>query len=175
METRGEIMDCRYREVSPVCVGKHRALRPEEMTKEHLIPRHLMRDAKFKAKCRITFNPSEEPNVDISCHKCNNLKNHMADVPFVWKLKYLAKYGVILKTKRSLERTLRFQKDVSLSKKDRDLALQCILRGNFQWVTSNSARFDFHRVSVLMAEGVVVEFLQSRTKVPRKKKKTNLK
>ena len=168
------MMDCRYREVSPVCVGKNRALRPEEMTKEHLIPRYLMRNTKFKAKWGITFNPSDGPNVDISCHKCNHLKNHMADVPFVWKLKYLAKYGVILKTKRSLERTLRFQKELNLPKKDRDMALQCILRGDFQWVNSSSAQFDFHRVSVLMAEGVVVEFFQSRTKLPRKKKKKNL-
>ncbi|MEW9667851.1 hypothetical protein [Ammoniphilus sp. 3BR4] len=167
-------MDCRYREVSPVCVGKHRELRPEEATKEHLIPRYLMRDPKFKAKWGITFLPSEEPNVDISCHKCNHLKNHMADVPFVWKLNYLNKYGVILKSKRSIERTIRFQQGMDLSKKEKELALQCIQRGNFEWVKQQVAQFLFHHTTVVMEEGVIVEFLQSRKKVPRKKKKESL-
>lgn len=167
-------MDCRYREVSPVCVGKHRELRPDEATKEHLIPRYLMRDPKFREKWGIRFLPSDEANVDTSCHKCNHLKNHMADVPFVWKLKFLKKYGAIIKSKRSLERTLKFQKELRLTSKERELALQCIQRGNFEWVNPQTARFVFHHNTVIMEEGIVVQFMKSQGKIPRKKKKKSL-
>ncbi|RXT15320.1 hypothetical protein EIZ39_03705 [Ammoniphilus sp. CFH 90114] len=133
-----------------------------------------MKDPKFRAKWGIAFNPSDEPNVDISCHKCNHLKNQMADVPFVWKLQYFNKYGIVIKTKRSLARSIRFQEDMTLTVKERDTALQCILRGDFEWLEHRVARFNFRQVSVDLSDGVVVNYLDARRKLPRKIKKKSI-
>jgi hypothetical protein len=164
-------MYCRYREVSPVCIGKHRQLNKDEMTKEHLIPKSLLRDPKFKAKWMITFQPSEAPNVDISCYKCNNLKNQLADLPFVWKLQYLSKYNISLKNERSLIRTLNCVNSPIPITKSQRFVIQCILRGDFEWVNPTECLFLFHQSSVRMTEGKIVEVNSTRQKIPRKIKK----
>ena len=173
--TRREILSmyCRYREVSPVCIGKHRPLDKNEMTKEHLIPKSLLRDPKFKAQWMITFHPSEALNVDISCHKCNNLKNQLADLPFVWKLQYLNKYNISLKNERSLKRTLDYQNTCGSGPvpKVRSLAIQCILRGDFEWINPQECIFLFHQSSVRMTDGKIVEINYNSQKLPRKLKK----
>lgn len=164
-------MYCRYREISPVCVGKNRTLTPKESTKEHLIPKYLMKDAKFKARWSLPFNASDEPNVDISCYKCNNLKNQMADVPFAWKLQYLNKYGISIKSKRSLTRSLTFEPALQLAHDEKEKVFQCVLRGNFYRITDTDARFEFHHMTVLTREGRVLEVTQQKKKLPRKLKK----
>lgn len=165
-------MYCRYREVSPVCLGKNRPLLKEEATKEHLIPKCMLRDPKWKAKLRITFNPSDAPNVDISCTKCNHLKNNLADVPFVWKLNYFQKYGISLKSKRSLERTVPFL--IQVHPKEKESILQCIQRGDVKTINQTECRLEFHQTSVLLIQGEVTEVFQTKLKLPRKLKKQRL-
>ncbi len=165
-------MYCRYREVSPVCVGKNRSLRKEEATKEHLIPKCILRDPKSKAKLMITFNPSDTPNVDISCTKCNHLKNNLADVPFVWKLKYFHRYGISLKNKRSLERSIRFL--VKVHPKEKESILQCIQRGDVQSITQTECLLRFHQTSVLLIQGEITKVHHAKQKLPRKIKKKEL-
>lgn len=165
-------MYCRYREVSPVCLGKNRPLLKEEATKEHLIPKSLLRDPKWKAKLMITFNPSDAPNVDISCTKCNHLKNNLADVPFVWKLKYLQKYGISLKNKRSLERSLPFLEKVH--PREKESILQCIQRGDIRTINETECLFVFHHTFVRLTQGEITEVQYGEAKLPRKLKKKRL-
>ena|GEM_PF-4321780 len=162
---------CRYREISPVCVGKNRPLRSEEMTKEHLIPKTLLRNPKFKAKWMITFNPSDAPNIDISCYKCNHLKNHLADVPFAWKLLYLKRYGISCKSSRAMSRSLIFSSALSLESKQKERVYQCIIRGDIQWIGPEECLFFFHCTKVYLKSGVVVGVQDRQDKVPRKLKK----
>jgi hypothetical protein len=162
---------CRYREVSPVCLGKNRPLLAHEATKEHLIPKTALRDPKIKAKLSVTFNPSELPNIDISCRRCNNLKNDLADVPFVWKLKYFQKYGISLVSKTKLERTVGWGIVPIKDNGIRERVLTCLYKGDIKKLTSEECVLQLQKVEVTLSKGVVVEYLDNRNKLPRKLKK----
>lgn len=172
MGSGGVYLYCRYREVSPVCLGKNRPLLKEEATKEHLIPKSLLRDPRWKARLMINFNPSDAPNVDISCTKCNHLKNNLADVPFVWKLKYFQKYGISLKNKRALGRSVPILENVH--PKEKESILQCIQRGDVKAINETECLLVFHHTTVRLSLGIVTEVQHAKPKLPRKLKKKNL-
>lgn len=101
---------CRYREISPVCLGKHRELTRQEATLEHLIPKTKLRQRGFRDRYGLRgINTSSPENTDISCRRCNSLKKNCTDLQFAWKLRYYAKYGLDLRSRSRLLRSLQVQ------------------------------------------------------------------
>ncbi|HJV47391.1 MAG TPA: hypothetical protein VJ824_16865 [Bacillota bacterium] len=162
---------CRYREISPVCLGKNRPLTQSEATKEHLIPKTLLRDPKIKARLGITFNPSQLPNIDISCKRCNNLKNDLADVPFAWKLQYFNKYKISLNSKRKLERTVNWASMDGKYKGLKEKILICLYKGNVKQITKEACVLEYQKIEVKLIGDVINEVIDRRHKLPRKLKK----
>lgn len=161
---------CRYREVSPVCVGRNRPLNAHEATKEHLIPKSLLRNPKIKAMLHVTFNPSDSPNVDISCTRCNHLKNNTADVPFVWKLQYFARNGISLKSKTKLLRSITFADQIVVDKKLLETVGKCLYHGEIQMQGTGLYTFSLHGIHVDLQGNRVID-VHCPEKVPRKMKK----
>lgn len=105
---------CRYHLVSPFCMGRSRPLRSEEMTLEHLIPKTKMRQGNFRDRYRLKgIGTSSPENTDITCQRCNHFKKNAADLEFVWKLRYCARYGLDLQSKSRLLKSLLQASDTS--------------------------------------------------------------
>jgi hypothetical protein len=164
------VLYCRYREVSPICVGKNRCLFAHEATKEHLIPKSLLRNPRIKAALHVTFNSSDAPNVDISCYRCNHLKNNTADVPFVWKLQYFSRNGISLKSKTKLLRSITFTKEMTVDKKRLDEIGKCLYHGQIQVLGKEGCILTLNGIRITLQGNCVME-VQCPDKLPRKLKK----
>lgn len=158
---------CRYREISPVCLGKHRELRDQEATLEHLIPKTRLRQTGFRDRFGLRgLNTSSPENTDISCRRCNALKKNCTDLEFAWKLRYFSKYGLDLRSRSRLARSLRWQQEIpTLPPKQHAQLLHTLMYGQCR-IQAEDAWLSLGHLHVRMREGKVSEMWRKGDKLP---------
>jgi hypothetical protein len=149
---------CRYREISPVCLGKNRELSEQEATLEHLIPKSRLRQTGFRDRFGLRgLNTSSPENTDTSCRQCNALKKNCTDVEFAWKLRYFSRYGLDLRSRSKLARSLRWQQDAPLLPPKRQAQLLNTLMFGECSIRAGEAMLSLGHLHVRLKEGKVTE------------------
>ncbi|WP_139488768.1 hypothetical protein [Brevibacillus dissolubilis] len=149
---------CRYREISPVCMGRHRPLKQEEVTIEHLIPKTKMRQASFRDRYGLKgIGTSSPENTDYACSRCNHLKKNATDLEFAWKLRYFSTYQLDLRSREKLRNSLRGEDQIlgRLSYKQVKQIVHTLMYGECT-IEGEEALLRLGHTHVLLRAGTVV-------------------